>query len=88
MDYVPEYGILVNRAAIVSAYTLTPDGQILYRQLEIDANRNGLVGGLVNALFSSRDSMLINVASTVTIKTVDELRKGTKDNVPVKSASN
>lgn len=84
VDYIPEYGLLINRTASVSAYALLPNSdEILFRQIKVDGNRNGLIG----ALFSSRDGMLSGVASSVTIKTVEELKKGTKENISVKPAS-
>lgn len=79
VDYTPEYGVFVHRSATIMAMVFDTNGTPLFSKTKSD---NGQ-GGLISSLFTARDAMIADLASHVTIDTVDELRKGQLDNQPI-----
>lgn len=74
VSYVPEAGLLVHRAVRVTIRVFDTDGTPIVMLGAARLNRNGII----DALFTSRDAMVADVARQAVQNTVKELEMGTK----------
>lgn len=74
VNYIPEYGIIVNRTVGIFGFLHDQNDQRIFRHLAGDVNTNGLLG----ALLTSRDDVVSAAAQKVTVQMVTEMQKGTK----------
>ena len=84
VNYQPERWPLVGRWVSIVGHISAPDGKSLLTVKTIRANQVGLIGAAVGP---SRDDMVAAAAREAVVKTVTEIRKGTKDNAPVAQTS-
>lgn len=78
--YIPERWPLIGRSVSVIGTIEDANGAPLLSTLAHYQNTSGLVGAIADG---SRDAIISSTARDAVIKLVTELRKGTKNNVPV-----
>jgi len=83
VGYTPEMGLLVHRAVSVGVFVRDQDDTPILKEWAGRLNGNGVI----DAIFTSRDTMVAGVAQQAVQATVKELQKGTKGSAaPIPSA--
>lgn len=78
INYQPERWPLVGRSVVVLGRVYNNGNDLIYSVRTHQENSIGLIGAVVGA---SRDEMVSDTAREAVVKLVDEMRKGTKENL-------